>query len=130
MKLTARTPVLHPYYKLAYIKLAWGGKDEQKAEIAAGNKYAINWQDEARKLVEREVSIFLNSRVLILLSTSYRWKNIGRIDLRHHLQFGRQTLQVATLDQHQYCPITIDTALLFCPALWNAMDGRQSCAVI
>jgi hypothetical protein len=48
--------VLHPYFKLAYIKLAWGGAEEQAAERAAGNKYAKNWQDEARKIVEREVS--------------------------------------------------------------------------
>jgi hypothetical protein len=81
MKLTARTLVLHPYYKLAYIKLAWGGKDEQKAEIAAGNKDAINWQDEARKLVEREVSIFLNFRIIgidstvDLLQMEKYWKN-------------------------------------------------------
>ena len=32
--------VLHPYYKLAYIKLAWGGTEEQAAEKAAGNLYA------------------------------------------------------------------------------------------
>jgi hypothetical protein len=48
--------VLHPYFKLAYIKLAWGGAEEQAADRAAGNKHAKNWQDEARKVVEREVS--------------------------------------------------------------------------
>jgi hypothetical protein len=48
--------VLHPYYKLAYIKLAWGGPDEQAAEIAAGKPNAKDWQDEARKIVERTVS--------------------------------------------------------------------------
>jgi hypothetical protein len=47
--------VLHPYYKLAYIKLAWSGPDEQTAEIAAGNPNAKDWQDEARKIVERTV---------------------------------------------------------------------------
>jgi hypothetical protein len=47
--------VLHPYYKLAYIKLAWGGPDEQAAEIAAGNPYAKDWQDEAKKIVEMTV---------------------------------------------------------------------------
>lgn len=44
--------VLHPYYKLAYIKVAWGGAEEQAAERAAGNRQAKNWQDEARKVVE------------------------------------------------------------------------------
>jgi hypothetical protein len=48
--------VLHPYYKLAYIKLAWGGEKEQAAERAAGNQYAKNWQDEARKVLENVVS--------------------------------------------------------------------------
>ncbi|KAF8958255.1 hypothetical protein BDZ97DRAFT_1668780, partial [Flammula alnicola] len=48
--------VLHPYYKLAYIKLAWGGPAEKAAEIAAGNANAKDWQDEARQIVERTVS--------------------------------------------------------------------------
>jgi hypothetical protein len=61
MKLTPKTLVLHPYYKFAYIKLAWGGEKEQEAEREAGNPNAKNWQDEARKIVEREVSnFFLN----------------------------------------------------------------------
>jgi hypothetical protein len=48
--------VLHPYYKLAYIKLAWGGAEEQ----AAGNLDAKNWQDEAQKVVETEVCHFFS----------------------------------------------------------------------
>jgi hypothetical protein len=47
---------LHPYYKLAYIKLAWGGADEQMAERAAGNYNAKNWQDEAQQILETAVS--------------------------------------------------------------------------
>lgn len=47
--------VLHPYYKLAYIKLSWGGEKEQVAEIKAGNLKAKNWHDEARQLIERTV---------------------------------------------------------------------------
>ena len=34
----------------------WGGAKEQAEEIAAGNPYAVNWQDEAQKIVERTVS--------------------------------------------------------------------------
>jgi len=30
-------PVLHPYYKLMYIKLAWGSAEEQAKEQAEGN---------------------------------------------------------------------------------------------
>jgi hypothetical protein len=51
--------VLHPYYKLAYIKLAWGGAEEQARDRAAGNPNAKNWQDEARKIVENTVSLFI-----------------------------------------------------------------------
>jgi hypothetical protein len=73
MKLTARTQlVLHPYYKLAYIKLAWGGekKKEQADERDAGNQYAKNWQDEAMKVVEREVSNFFR---IISIESTINW---------------------------------------------------------
>jgi len=50
---------LHPYYKLEYIKLAWGGAKEQEAEQAAGNWNAKNWQDEAQKIMENTVSVLL-----------------------------------------------------------------------
>jgi hypothetical protein len=40
---------------LAYIKLVWGGPEEQAAEIAAGNCNAKDWQDEAKQIVERTV---------------------------------------------------------------------------
>jgi hypothetical protein len=60
--------VLHPYYKLTYIKLAWGGPDEQAAEIAAGNCEARDWQDEAKQIVEKTVScihIFFFNTILL-----------------------------------------------------------------
>jgi len=47
--------LLHPYYKLDYIEMAWGGTAEQAEEIRAGNKHAKNWQDEAQKIVEAAV---------------------------------------------------------------------------
>ena len=47
---------LHPYYKLDYIKMAWGGAEEQAKEIEAGNFSAKNWQDEAQKVLETTVS--------------------------------------------------------------------------
>jgi len=53
--LTNLFTVLHPYYKLAYIKLSWGGAEEKEAEIAAGNLDAKDWHDEANKLVENTV---------------------------------------------------------------------------
>lgn len=48
--------VLHPYYKLDYIELTWGGAEEQKKEFDAGNHDAKNWKDEARKVIEKTVS--------------------------------------------------------------------------
>ena len=53
---TSPFAVLHPYYKLAYIKALWGGPEEQAAEIAEGNLNAKDWQDEARQIVEHTVS--------------------------------------------------------------------------
>jgi len=46
------------YYKLTYIKLTWGGSDEQAAEITAGNANAKDWQDKAKQIVERMVQCF------------------------------------------------------------------------
>ncbi|KAG1906584.1 uncharacterized protein F5891DRAFT_941921, partial [Suillus fuscotomentosus] len=44
--------VLHPYYKLEYIKMTWGGHEEQEHECTAGNLNAKDWHDEALKVVE------------------------------------------------------------------------------
>jgi hypothetical protein len=52
--------VLHPYFKLEYIKKHWGGEEEQKREIANGNLNARNWQNEALQVVERIVSILFH----------------------------------------------------------------------
>lgn len=62
--------VLHPYFKLAYIKLAWGGAEEQAAERRKGNRLAKNWQDKAQKILEITVScvlpsVFLPSLILL-----------------------------------------------------------------
>ena len=57
--------VLHPYYKLAYIKLAWSGPEEQAVEKAAGNAYAKDWQDEAKQIVEKTVSFFYSINIVI-----------------------------------------------------------------
>jgi hypothetical protein len=46
---------LHPYFKLAYIEIAWGGPAEQEAKRNSGNPHAKDWQDEARKILERMV---------------------------------------------------------------------------
>jgi hypothetical protein len=46
---------LHPYYKLGYIKIAWGSEEEQAAEIAACNPIVKNWQREAEIIIEQAV---------------------------------------------------------------------------
>ena len=47
--------VLHPYYKLDYIELKWGGAKEQAEEIDAGNPNAKNWHEEAMNVLEATV---------------------------------------------------------------------------
>jgi len=47
--------VLHPYYKLDHIEMAWGGAKEQAEEIQAGNFHAKDWQEEARLIIEKAV---------------------------------------------------------------------------
>ncbi|OAX34207.1 hypothetical protein K503DRAFT_645125, partial [Rhizopogon vinicolor AM-OR11-026] len=42
--------MLHPYYKLAYIKMSWGSPEEQAKER---NQNAKDWHDEALKVVEK-----------------------------------------------------------------------------
>lgn len=53
--------VLHPYYKLDYIKMSWGGPKEQLLERQNGNSNAKNWQDEVHKVVERTVGVAFHS---------------------------------------------------------------------
>jgi hypothetical protein len=48
--------VLHPFFKLDYIEHQWGGAKEQAEARRKGDRYAKNYQDEARKIVEKTVS--------------------------------------------------------------------------
>jgi hypothetical protein len=52
---TLTSIALHPYFKLAYIKLAWGGPAEQEAEHKAGNPFTKDWQGEAQMILEGAV---------------------------------------------------------------------------
>ena len=40
--------------------MAWGGADEQKKEVAAGNANAKDWHDEALKMVQKTVEEYWN----------------------------------------------------------------------
>jgi len=52
-----------------YIKLAWGGEEEQAKERAAGNRNAKNWQDEARKVLERTMEHYWKARIEVPSTT-------------------------------------------------------------
>ena len=56
--------VLHPYYKLNYIKMAWGRPEEQVQEITAGNKNAINWHDKTLQVVEKTMQEYWDETML------------------------------------------------------------------
>ena len=95
--------VLHPYYKLAYIELAWGGAKEQEAEFEAGNFVAKNWQDEAWKILEKTVSNTgalprvdhaPPTNVLLMLQVERYWKTRPKTtSMTHNLS------PVATVEQ-------------------------------
>ncbi|KAF8068687.1 hypothetical protein FPV67DRAFT_1394377, partial [Lyophyllum atratum] len=53
---------LHPFFKLHYIKMAWGGAEEQRAEIRKGNLDAKDWVDEARQIVEATMEKYWATR--------------------------------------------------------------------
>jgi len=84
--LTNTFTVLHPYYKLAYTKISWGGKEEQAAEIKAGNPEAKNWHDEARQLVERTVRrvVIVTRTILITYKTDGRVLSQSPLDGSRH----------------------------------------------
>ncbi|KAF9031275.1 hypothetical protein BDZ89DRAFT_948935, partial [Hymenopellis radicata] len=48
---------VHPYWKLNYVKMAWGGEKEAKRAKAAGEKNPKDWQAEALKIVRDWVCI-------------------------------------------------------------------------
>jgi len=55
--------VLHPYYKLAYIKMAWGGAEEERMEHEAGNLNAKDWYDEALQIVQQVMEEYWDQQV-------------------------------------------------------------------
>ena len=61
--LTTHNIVLHPYYKLMYIKMAWGGPEEQKKELEVGNPNAKDWCDKALRVVERTLEEYWQDQV-------------------------------------------------------------------
>ncbi|KAE9387347.1 hypothetical protein BT96DRAFT_768094, partial [Gymnopus androsaceus JB14] len=53
---------IHPYYKLHWIELHWGGAEAQQAEFDKGNYDAKNWVDEAEKIVEAMMEQYWEKR--------------------------------------------------------------------
>jgi hypothetical protein len=74
---------LHPYFKLHYIKLAWGGAEEQAAEREAGNKHAKNWQEEALKIVEKAVSTLFEHLRCLMLNNNYEMGDYWKTRSQH-----------------------------------------------
>ena len=48
---------LHPYFKLNWIVLHWGGAKEQEWDHTKGDLNVKNWQDEVRRILEDIVRI-------------------------------------------------------------------------
>ena len=53
--------MLHPYYKLTYIEMAWGGAEEQRKAREEGNLNAKDWCDEARQIIEKVMEEYWNN---------------------------------------------------------------------
>jgi len=64
---------------LAYIKLAWGGSEEQATEIASEDLNVKDWQNEARKLMEKTVSHALPLSGIMVLTTTVHMCNMDQM---------------------------------------------------
>ncbi|RDX52411.1 hypothetical protein OH76DRAFT_1316067, partial [Lentinus brumalis] len=64
-----------PYYRLDYIEQKWGGEQEQRAEIAAGDPDAVNWTAYARTVVENAMKAYWPKR--LTLNSANQTANAG-----------------------------------------------------
>ena len=55
-RILTNATVLHPYYKLNYIRVEWGGEEEYLAALDAGDPNARDWNKYAREVTEKAVS--------------------------------------------------------------------------
>ena len=53
--------MLHPYYKLTYIEMEWGGAEEQRKVQEKGDLNAKDWCDEARQIIEKVMEEYWNN---------------------------------------------------------------------
>jgi hypothetical protein len=77
--------VLHPYYKLAYVEMAWGGAEEEKTEREAGNLDAKDWHDEALQMVQQTMEEYWNQQVEESNNTG-RIPTASQVSNRHQLE--------------------------------------------
>ena len=95
--------ILHLYYKLDYIKMAWGGLKEQQREQEAGNSNVKDWQDKALKTTEETMCKYwkkhsnLLSHSAISVAAFNNTNDILELDFNHHHHKLIHT-PVATLD--------------------------------
>ena len=120
--------VLHPYYKLDYIRLAWGSEREQEEEQAAGNHEAKNWQDEALKVLERMVCISAQFayQATKLTTNIYRLNSIGRPVPKVHNWMGHHAWQQRK-PVTQSCLISTDIANRYLRLGLLLRHGGQRC---
>jgi hypothetical protein len=88
--------VLHPYYKLNYIKMAWGGEQEQQAEIAVGNVDAKNWQKEAQCIIEAAVHVKYTSHSMT--NVSIQMELYHNCDMAAHVPSPNMTMDTNDID--------------------------------
>ncbi len=77
--------VLHSYYKLAYIKMAWRGAEEEKTKHEAGNLDAKDWHNEALQIVQQTMEEYWNQQVEESNSTG-RIPTASQVSNRHQLE--------------------------------------------
>ena len=108
--------------------MAWGGQEEQEAEIAAGNPNAKNWHDEALKVVEETMRNY--------------WKQ-AQEELESHLittaeqsvsstiPAGADTTMESAFDRHRHNLATAQAACKDSDSLgWNAQLQRYLSVII
>ncbi len=99
--------VLHPYYKLAYIQLAWGGADKEKREHKTGNLNAKDWHDKALQVVHKPCkTIGINKLKRAMVKVKFPY--LAKLESSTLLSQSMITIIISFLDSRHYMPILVD----------------------
>ena len=82
--------------------MAWGGADEQRKEIEAGNTNAKDWHDEAMKTVEKTVEEYWNNVETQLQAMSTNSTHAATMTVRTHSSPSMTVTVVNSLKKQQY----------------------------